>query len=248
MKQKVEPIDFHPIPTLDLDWLIGEKVAFDINSVEVFSGSVWLNLSADAIIRVGAFKTAQAAHLMLSPLQPSGLGSRPNHPIIVKRFYIGHEATGSGPPFMRPSLGEELKRLYREANVLYWTKALLKMTYDYVDCSVQDADKPPPFQVPCLRFVNAGLLLAYAERPNAPSGLFSGKWKAGTLSSVYLAEEVIPTSDADSFVKFIHNGDAAPREHLDPAINEIAKFLSFMQHVQYTKTSGQVYVSDYQGV
>lgn len=100
MKQKVEPINFHPIPTLDLDQLTGEKVAFDVNSAKVFSGNVRLNLGADTVLGVGAFKTAQAAHLMLSPLRPSGLGSRPNHPIVVKRFYIGHEATGSGPVYV----------------------------------------------------------------------------------------------------------------------------------------------------
>jgi hypothetical protein len=149
---------------------------------------------------------------------------------------------------MRPSLGEESKRLYHEANVLYWAKALFKMTYNYVDRAVQDVDKPPPFEIPCLHFVDAGLLLAYAKHPNAPSGPFSGKWKAGMLSSVYLTEEVISTSGTHDFVKFIHNGDAAPREHLDPVINEIAEFLSFTQHAQYIKTGGQVYISDYQGV
>lgn len=121
------------------------------------------------------------------------------------------------------------------------------MTYNYVDRVVQDAEEPPPFEIPRLRFVDAGLLLAYAEHPNAALGPFSGKWKAGTLSSVYLAEEVIPTSCTNSFVKFIHNGDAAPCDLLDPANNETAEFLSFTQHVQYIKTSGQVYVSDYQG-
>jgi hypothetical protein len=74
MKQKVEPIDFHPIPTLDLNQLVSEKVAFDVNTAEVFSRSIRLKLGADAILGVGAFKMAQATHLSLSPLRPSGLG------------------------------------------------------------------------------------------------------------------------------------------------------------------------------
>jgi len=150
---------------------------------------------------------------------------------------------------MRPSLGEQAQKLYREANVLYWSKALLKMTYDFIDRCVDKATKPPPFEIPRLRFVDPGLVLAYAERPTN-SGPFSGKSNAGSLSSVYLAEEVIPSAGeegTDSFIKFIHNADAAPRELDDPAANEIAEFLSFTQHVQYTKTGGLVYLSDYQG-
>ena len=122
MKQKVEPIDFCPIPTINLTDLIGDNIAFDIKSGNVFSGNVRLNLSTDAVVGVGAFKIAQATQLMLSPLHPSGLRSQPNHPIVIKWFYIGHETARSSPPFMCPSLGEELKRLYHEANVLYWAK------------------------------------------------------------------------------------------------------------------------------
>ena len=124
------------------------------------------------------------------------------------------------------------------------------MTYDYVDHAIQDADKPPPFEIPHLCFVNAELLFAYAEHPNTSSGPFFGKWKAGTLSLVYLTKEVIlhAGGNTDNFVKFIHNTNAALHELLDLAANEIAEFLSFTQHVQYAKTSGQVYISNYQSM
>lgn len=219
-------------------------------AVTFFFGNVQLNLSANAVVRVDAFKMAQAVQLMLSPLHPSGLGSQPNHPIVIKWFYIGHETAGSSSPFMHTSLGEESKRVYHKANVLHWAKALFKMTYDYVDHAIQDADEPPPFKISCLCFVDAGLLFAYAEHPNTSSELFSGKWKAGTLSSVYLTEKVIPHagSNTDNFVKFIHNANAALHELLDLAANKIAEFLLFIQHVQYAKTGGQVYISDYQGM
>ena len=59
----------------------------------------------------------------------------------------------------------------------------------------------------------------------------------------YLAEEVI----RGTFFKFIHNGDASPRCFSDLKADDVAQFLSFTQHIQYIQTSGQVYISDYQG-
>jgi len=66
---------------------------------------------------------------------------------------------------------------------------------------------------------------------------------------MYLGKELIPTpSDGEDFVKYIHNGDAAPCDLLDPDVENIAQFLAFTQHVQYVKTGKQVYISDYQGI
>lgn len=237
---KVEHIDFHSIPTLALDQLIGEKTAFSIKTSDILTGTVHISLAIKGILGTGAFKTAHATQLTFYPLWPLGLGSKHNQPIAIKQLYIGNIPK---PPFMRPSLREESKCLYHEANVLYWVKALLKMTYDYVDRSIQEADEEPPFKIPRLCFIDAGLLLAYAK---CPAGPLSGRGKAGILSLVYLAEELIPMT-ANGFIKFIHNGDTACCMFRDPAINKIAEFLSFMQHVQYMKTRGQVYISDYQG-
>ena len=64
----------------------------------------------------------------------------------------------------------------------------------------------------------------------------------------YFAEELIPTSLEGEFVKYIHNGNAVPCNLFDTKADEIAEFLVFMQHVQYAKTNGQVYISDYQGM
>ncbi|KAG6372778.1 hypothetical protein JVT61DRAFT_7177 [Boletus reticuloceps] len=256
-KHRVEPVYFHPIPSVDLNQLVRrDKVAFNICLSESFPGTIRLDFASDAMLGVGAFKTAQTAQLTLVPLHPSGLGSQGNDKVVIKRTYIptGTEAADfilgiRNSKYMRPSLGEQAQKLYREANALYWSKALLKMMYDYIDHCVNTAAKPPPFELPRLRFVDAGLVLAYAERPTS-SGPFSGRSNAGTLSSVYLAEEVIPSigeEGTDGFIKFIHNANAAPRELDDPAANEIAEFLSFTQHVQYTKTGGLAFLSDYQG-
>jgi hypothetical protein len=68
---------------------------------------------------------------------------------------------------MCPSLWKEANQLYREANILYWTKALLKLTYDYIEHGIYNAtDEAPPFEIPHLHFIDTGLLLSFAERPN----------------------------------------------------------------------------------
>ncbi|KAF8444486.1 hypothetical protein L210DRAFT_3393781 [Boletus edulis BED1] len=148
---------------------------------------------------------------------------------------------------MHFSLGEEANRLHWEANILYWAKVLLKLTYDYIDHCIDNANQPPLFEIPRLCFVDARLLVGFSEGP-LPNAGASGKQKSGGFSSVYLAEEVITsTGGDDKFVKFIHNGDASPRKLGDPTFDEVTNFLSFTQHIQYVKTGSQVFLSDYQG-
>ena len=248
-RQKILQVDFYPIPTCDLEELIEAKKAFDIQGAELFSGNVRLDLSLDAVIGVGAFKMAQVAKLMLLPLRCSGLGSQPNHDVVLKRPYIDNHPMEPGPPFTCYTLKDESNILYREANVLYWAKSLLKMTYEFIDHAIDNSKvAPPPFEIPCVHFVDAGLLLAYSDVLVATTERTSQSAKPiGTVSTVYLAEERIPTLNGD-FVKYIHNSDAAPCGFLDTTEDKIANFLAFMQHVQYMKTGGQVYISDYQGM
>jgi len=154
-------VDFYPIPVYNLDELICTKTA------ELFSGNIRLDHSTDAILGVGAFKTAQSAQLMLSPLTCSGMGSSPNYEVILKRPYINDFPANepAGPPFSWFALKDESNILYHEANVLYWAKALLKMTYEFIDHAIDCAKEPPPFNILRLHFVDAGLLLAYSNAP-----------------------------------------------------------------------------------
>jgi len=185
---------------------------------------------------------------MLLPLQHSGIGSQPNHDVVLKRPYIDDHPTEPGPPFTRYTLKDESNILYCEANVLYWAKSLLKMTYKFIDHAIDNNKVAPPFEIPRVRFVDAGLLLAYSDVSVVTTeGASQAAKPTGTVSTVYLAEELIPTLDGD-FVKYIHNSDAAPCSFLDRTEDEIAKFLAFTQHMQYVKTGGQVYISDYQGM
>ena len=64
---------------------------------------------------------------------------------------------------------------------------------------------------------------------------------------MYLVEELIPLSTGEAFIKYIHNGDATPRVFRDAAVDEIAEFLAFTQHVQYITSEKLTYISDYQG-
>jgi len=242
-------VDFYLIPTCSLNELTATKAAFDIKEAELFSGSIRLDLSANGLIGVGAFKMAQLAQLTLLPLRHSGIGSRSNHNIVLKRPYIGNNSK-PGPLFTCYILTDESNLLYREVNILYWAKVLLKLTYDFIDRAINDASALPPFKIPRLHFIDAGLVFAYSfatVTTNASEKTGQSVKPGGTVSTIYLAEELIPASLEGEFVKYIHNGNAVPCDLFDTEADEIAEFLVFTQHVQYAKTDGQVYISDYQG-
>ncbi|KAI6038234.1 hypothetical protein EDC04DRAFT_2570273, partial [Pisolithus marmoratus] len=109
---------------------------------------------------------------------------------------------------------------------------------------VEDALVPPPFEVPRLCFVDARLIFAYSDTLLTTGQ--SGRAR-NAVNVAYLVKEFIPTS-VDKFVKYIHNSNTEPCVLLDMKAEEIADFLAFTQHVQYIKTGGQVYISDYQGM
>ncbi|KAL4062911.1 hypothetical protein J3A83DRAFT_4380486 [Scleroderma citrinum] len=221
-------VDFYPTSVHGFDNLLNKKATFNIMNMDVaiFSGNGQLDLSASALIGVGAFKTAQSVQLMLSPLRDLSIGSSLNYCIVFNRPFISNGLTEVGPPFIHYTLKDETNILYHEANALYWAKALLQMTYRFIDHGIKDTKAPPPFEIPCLQFL---------VKPNS------------TVSVTYLAEKFIPVSSDEEFMKYIHNGNAAPCILMDLEAEENVDFLAFTQHVQYIKTGGQVYISDYQG-
>ena len=58
---------------------------------------------------------------------------------MAKRPYDGE----AGPPYTRLSLADESTKLFRKANILYWSKALLNMTYNYIHNCISEATDPP---------------------------------------------------------------------------------------------------------
>ncbi|KAJ7838040.1 hypothetical protein B0H13DRAFT_1651122, partial [Mycena leptocephala] len=103
---------------------------------------------------------------------------------------------------------------------------MMNIVYKYMAAQEKYIGRPP-FQVPEMRFVNAGLAICQTDSKDA-----------------YLVEEWI---DADQYVKYIHNKSGHPRRFDNPEYNLHARFLSFCQHVQFLKTDKPAYVSDFQG-
>ncbi|KAI6152554.1 hypothetical protein BKA82DRAFT_4351868 [Pisolithus tinctorius] len=251
LKQKFEPINFYLIPTRDITELVRGNDTFDINKINSLSGTILVTHSSHDIIGVGAFKTAQRARINIFGSAANSLGSTPNEEIILKRPY---DVVQGSPPYTRLTLHEESIKLVREANILYWSKALLNMTYNYIHHCVSKSTDPPPFEIPILRFVVAGLVVVYSHRPGGPTGPHAPK--PGSASAMYLAEELIRFDDGPDgisggglkkFTKFIHNSNPNPFPEPGEYGYETAEFLAFTQHVQYSNTNGQVYISDYQG-
>ncbi|KAG1893352.1 uncharacterized protein F5891DRAFT_1196492 [Suillus fuscotomentosus] len=240
-----ESVQFHPIPTRDITDLLLHKQhhSFLVDTAESSIGQLTIDTSTDGFIGIGGFKTANAGWLTLTAPPKTGLGSVARHKVVVKRPFekvfptamkVGAYKVG------RYSLVDELQKLFREANVLYWSKSLLKLTYDFIDRSIASSPEPPPFAVPRVRFVEAGLALCHHQGGSKPGA------KTGSTRAVFLLEELIEGGD-DMFVKFIHNMDANPLlDELDYGY-DMAEFFVFTQHVQYVKTGKLAFISDYQG-
>jgi len=260
--ESFQSIQFHPIPTRLLSEILENRRyrSFDLERSESYPGRLRVDQSPGSLIGIGGFKTVQSGLLMLTPPSMSGLGSKAHQDVVVKRPFFTPQpkppkagsqsgcVVAAPPPapekrrISRFVLADELSKLHCEANTLYWAKALLLLTYDFIDRAIADAHEPPPFNIPHLRFVEAGLALAHSQTSKEP---VKGK-SSGTLCGVYLLEEKIDGGSA-VFTKFIHNMDCGPSVDEDEVGYDIAQFLAFTQHVQYTQTGKLVFISDYQG-
>ncbi|KAI6123338.1 hypothetical protein EV401DRAFT_1293052 [Pisolithus croceorrhizus] len=255
LTQAFETIQFYPIPMRPLAEILETPRyrSFNLDLAESYPGRLRVDQNPKSFIGISGFKTAQSGLLMLMPTSPSGLGSKVHDNVVVKRPFLrpptlNPSTTDAGLTpgglrrIIRFSLGDELPKLHCEANTLYWAKALLTMTYDFIDGAILSADSPPPFKIPRLRFVEAGLALAHSQ---FTKGLVKPKF-GGTVCGIYLLEEKIE-GGSTAFTKYIHNMNCKPSLSADEDGYDIAEFLTFTQHVQYSKSGGLVFVSDYQG-
>ncbi|KAG1887168.1 hypothetical protein F4604DRAFT_1916981 [Suillus subluteus] len=217
-----ESVQFHQIPTRDITDLLLHKQhhSFSVDMAKSSIGQLTIDTLTDGFIGIVA-----------------------RHKVVVKRPFekVFPTAMKVGAyKVSQYSLTDELWKLFREANVLYWSKSLLKLTYDFIDRSIASSPEPPPFTVPRVRFVEAGLALCHNQGGSKPGA------KTGSTRAVFLLEELIEGGD-DMFVKFIHNMDTNPLlDELDYGY-DIAEFFVFTQHVQYVKTGKLAFISDYQG-
>jgi len=251
---KLESIVFYPIPTrLFLEILENPgKRSFQVDPQVSYPGQLFFDTSIGSLVGAGGFKTAHSAQLVLTPPAPSGLGSLPRHDVIMKRPYDNLGSTpqsnstnGTGRKFNRYAFCEEVEKLFKEANLLYWAKSLLQMTYNFIDHTIARSSTHPPFKVPRLRFVEAGLALAYTQAPAENTAVQSSS--STRMTGAYLLEERI-ANDRGEFTKFIHNNSCIPLLLSGEDNYDIAEFLAFTQHVQYVKTKGLAYITDYQGL
>ncbi|KAG1890174.1 hypothetical protein F4604DRAFT_1568268 [Suillus subluteus] len=174
------------------------------------------------MIGIGAFKMAHPGWLTLSPVVSSGLGSRTQHPVVVKRPFfrvpiqaVAATATAS-IKITRYSSADELENVLKESKGMYWAKSLLDYTYDYIDHHISTSSTPPPFEIPRVCFVDAGVALGYGQRTaTASAGSRPGAKLAdptgGTVSAVYLLEEHITFGDNKEFTHDFRKFDIANR-------------------------------------
>ncbi|KAJ7438224.1 hypothetical protein B0H11DRAFT_1741714 [Mycena galericulata] len=129
-----------------------------------------------------------------------------------------------------------------EANVLLWAGSLMALTYAFIENYIENSPHTPPFEIPQLRFVHAGVAAVHQAASGPPAN------NKSSICRSYLIEEYID-EEKDGFYKFINNASAVPIKlpTADSSLSLLATFLSFTQHVQYYKTKGMVYLSDLQG-
>ncbi|KAG1754165.1 hypothetical protein EDB19DRAFT_1823558 [Suillus lakei] len=106
-----------------------------------------------------------------------------------------------------------------------------------------------PFHRPPSHTIGSNTLkISRYTLPDEHKKLLNEYVKAGMFSAVYLLERVTSgTPNDQTFTKFIHNKDYGPSLDEDEYGYDLAVFLSFTQHVQYEKTEGLAFISDYQG-
>ncbi|KAJ6552519.1 hypothetical protein B0H10DRAFT_2242121 [Mycena sp. CBHHK59/15] len=97
---------------------------------------------------------------------------------------------------------DEYRKIIMEANVLLWAISIMTFTYSFIYHFIRTSPHPPPFEIPDIRFVHAGVAILYDRE----TGSVSTK---SAIRRSYLVEELID-EEHDGFYKFINNGSAVP--------------------------------------
>ena len=149
--------------------------------------------------------------------------------VCYKQCY--HVKPGSGVRQIYQG-AKQAEGLTMELNCIGWASALMVLVYNFIEKQESILGRPD-FQIPQMRYVHAGLAISQCED------------KAAFLLEAYIE------SDAENggwFVKYLNNNSAKPRTFANKDQMIHAQFLSFVQHVQFWKTDGLVFISDLQGM
>ncbi|KAJ7775967.1 hypothetical protein DFH07DRAFT_983119 [Mycena maculata] len=169
---------------------------FVCNPQHAAPGSLSVEFSDN--IGVGTFKTTHVGHLTLIHLRTEGLGTIPNHPVAVKRMYRrrSKNTDSNSSAVTRYSYADEYALTVQEANLLYWASSLMGFTYSFINHFIANTPVEPPFNIPQLCFVHAGVAVVHDQ----VSG--TNVANVSSIHRTYLLEELIDTENED-FVKFI---------------------------------------------
>ncbi|PPQ85881.1 hypothetical protein CVT25_015773, partial [Psilocybe cyanescens] len=187
----------------------------------------------------GTFKTASKAKLtLLNATSLTGLGTHPNiaEDIALKRVF--KTETRDGVIKCYPAADEKIKIL-NEAKLMGWAVSLLHLAHSFINQFLKTAEISPPFQIPNLCFVHAGIAFAQKEIDAIGSAHSS-------LRASYILKELIQSTELP-FQKYIHNSNAIPLQEPWEKGYNMGIFLCFVQHIQYQETAHQAYISDFQG-
>ncbi|KAG1721251.1 hypothetical protein EDB19DRAFT_1835594 [Suillus lakei] len=224
-----ENIHFFPILKRPLSEILDKPQyhTFCLDPEACYNGQLTIDISSDNMLGAGAFKTAHPGWLTLFAAPESSLGSCPRQKVAVKRPF--HKIYPPGGSTKAPGR---------------YVCPLLEFAYNYIDHCIARSTDPPPFTIPRLRFVEAGLALSYSQAPRSD---LNQKSKGCPPRAGFLLEELIGDDDSRNFIKYIHNMDCNPLLDPDEFGYDIAAFLACTQHIQYAKTGGLAFISDYQG-
>ena len=180
-----------------------------------------LSFSSKTPIKFGAFKTALVGYSS-KPLFGESLR------VCMKQCFYQNPGSDTCKTY---DGCKQAEKLTVELNCLGWASALMNVVYKFIEKEEEVQGKRPSFEVPEMRFVQCGLAIADIDNEK----------------TAYLVEEVIDNTEEGWFVKYLNNDSAIPRVFSCKDWTTRSEFLSFAQHVQFLKTDGTAYVSDFQG-
>lgn len=160
--------------------------------------------------------------------------------VALKQPYLPNPRSGSSDPYSPPPISilalspdDQVKELAADALSIQWAAALLQDVYDFVASYQERYRVTCPTKIPLFRFVTSGLAMT-----NIPGAEPLDK-------EVFLIEELIKSDGP--WKKYINNNSARPCYFSDHDNRRRSEFLAFCQHVQYWRTDGLVFTSDFQG-
>ena len=155
-------------------------------------------------------------------------------PVALKQPYMdnpGITDADSSSVILTLSLSpdDQARELSADALSTQWANSLLQDVYDFISEHQNHANT----EIPQFCFVTVGLAMT-----TFPSD----------KKEVFLIEELIRHEEEGPWRKYINNNSSRPCYFPDNKNRQRAEFLAFCQHVQYWRTGGLAFTSDFQGV